>query len=178
MRNYKKFVESKIDYDDLWIEFEYYNQYLSKKLKREKFEQLVDKSKPISISYEDIPGIYQRYDTDFKKLIIIKNKSSNKTALIRWWLPYYLKMKNFELFKKSEEYYYKLVDAIKNGTVDQPIFILSINDDNGKNYKFICGGRNRAALSYIVEKPIDAIIIKIPDEKIENIQRIIDDLND
>ena len=173
MKTFEQFVNESIDYKDLWVEFGYFNQYLSKQLNKNEFEKLVKSSKTVKIPYIKISDVYQRYNEDFKKLQTVKDDEK-----IKWWLPKYLKMKKFEPEKQTSKYYYKLVKAIKDGKVNEPIFILSINDGNNKNYRFICGGRNRATLSYILKKDVNSTILNIPEiEKEENIQKIIDNLN-
>lgn len=166
---YIKFFENykNIDFDDLWIEFGYYNQYLIEKLTKKEFKNLVNKSPKSKLSYKEVPKIYQRYNKDFEELKSIKDDKK-----IEWWLPKYLKSRKFEPKKQSKEYFYGLIEAIKNDRVDEPIFILNIN-----NHKFICGGRNRATLSYIIKKDIDCITINITKQNKEVIKDIIDNLN-
>jgi len=160
--------------DDMMNEFGYFNQYLSEKLNKKQFKQLVEKAKIKNINYSDVPNIIMRYDEPFKELIKINKSEKEK---LEWWKPKYLKMKKFEKEKQSDEYYYKLVEAIKDDKIDTPVIILSIDDESGKNYKFVCGGRNRMILSYILKKNIKCLMAVLPDDKKENIDKIIQDRN-
>lgn len=117
-----------------------------------------------------------RYDEGFKQSLKIQNKSEKEQ--LEWWKPKYLEMKEFEKEKQSDEYYNKLVQAIKNDKVDEPIIILSINDESGNNYKFICGGRNRVVLSSILKKDVNVIVIPLPQDKKENIEKMINKRNE
>jgi hypothetical protein len=174
--SFKSWLNENVQYDnDMWIEFGYFNKFLSRKLKESEFKNLIETSKVQNVNYKNFTKIYQRYDEDFNKLVNAKNTSLKQK--IEWWKPKYLQMKKFEKEKQSDEYYYKLVNAIKEDKVTTPIIVLSINDETKKNYKFICGGRNRMILSYILQKPIKTIIITLPAEKKENIKKIIDNRN-
>ena len=162
--------------DDMTNEFGYFNQYLSKSLSEDEFKKLVGGAKIQKISYKLLPKIIMRYDEDFKKLVNAQNRSEEEK--LNWWMPKYLQMKKFEKEKQSEEYYNKLVQAIRDNKIDTPILVLSINDETGENYKFICGGRNRVVLSYILKKEINAMVIQLPNDKKENITKLIQHRND
>jgi hypothetical protein len=80
-----------IDYNDMWIEFGFFNQYLSFKLQKNNFIELIKKSKHTQIPYDKITKIYQRYNQDFKQLQTVKDEEKPE-----WWKPKYLAMKKFE----------------------------------------------------------------------------------
>ena len=162
--------------NDMIIEFGYFNQFLLKSLSKKKFKELVEGAKIQRISYKLFPKIIMRYDEDFKKLVNAQNISEEEK--LKWWLAKYLQMKKFEKEKQSKEYYNKLVQAIRDNKVDTPILVLSINDETGKNYKFICGGRNRVVLAYILKKEVNAMGIQLPNDTKENINKMIKRRND
>lgn len=161
---------------DMFNEFGYFNQFLTNPLSSSQFKKLIEQAKTEKISYNLFPNIIMRYDQGYKDLLNMQNKSEKE--LLNWWKPKYLEMKKFEKDKQSDDYYNKLVQAIKDDKIDTPIIILSIDDENGKNYKFVCGGRNRVILSTILKKNIDVLNIKLPKEKKKNIEKIINKRND